>query len=39
MNPLDMNDLLSISHDEMTTVRDAIGNFVSWRKNLSLWMH
>ena len=38
VDPLDMDVLLPISRDEMTIIRDAIGNFVSWLKNLSPWI-
>ena len=34
MDPSDMDDLLPISRDEMTIVRDAIGSFVPWLKKL-----
>ena len=34
VDPLDMDALLPIPRDEMTTVRDAIGTFVSWPKKL-----
>jgi len=34
VDPLDMDALLPISRDEMTTIRDAIGSFVSWPKKL-----
>ena len=34
MNLLDMDALLPIPRDEMTTVRDAIDSFVSWIKKL-----
>ena len=34
VDPVDMDALLSIPRDKTTTVRDAIGGFVSWPKKL-----
>ena len=34
VDPLDMDSLLPIPREEMTTVHDAIGSFVSWPKKL-----
>ena len=34
VDPVDMDTLLPIPHDEFTTVRDAISDFISWPKKL-----
>ena len=39
MNSLNMDALLPISRDEMTTICDVIDSFCHGQKNLSFWMH